>query len=346
MSRKYTTEEFKQLLEEIHPGQWDYSLLEYKGIHKTVKLICTTCNNICEPLANNAKKKDRGCKYCSNNYQKTTKQFVQEAKEVHGNKYDYSITNYTNNSSKVWIICPKEDHGPYEQVASSHLQGSGCWKCQLRFWDAKSFIRYCGKVHNNKYQYKDTIFVDNNTEVEIYCSKHKKNFKQLPSVHANGHGCQLCGVTSSSYEEQIISSIKEYYIGPIDTRKYIKSIYNDKRYQLDIYLPELNLAIEYNGNAYHHSTKDCKSKYLNNTRIPKKYHFHKYDVAKQNGIDLIHIFEFENLDDWLITIKNIILNRDKYQIRFTNELRQVECKRELLDYYGKTIIKHRATTDR
>jgi len=74
-----------------------------------------------------------GCPKCANehrnDYKKlSTEDFIKRAKEVHGNKYDYSKVNYKSLESKVTIICPI--HGEFEQRADSHLfQKSGCPKC-------------------------------------------------------------------------------------------------------------------------------------------------------------------------------------------------------------------------
>ena len=58
----------------------------------------------------------------------TTEQFIEKAKSVHGNKYDYSKVQYVNTDSKVCIICPV--HGEFWQTPYCHLRrGYGCPKC-------------------------------------------------------------------------------------------------------------------------------------------------------------------------------------------------------------------------
>lgn len=57
---------------------------------------------------------------------KTTKEFIEEAKMVHGNKYDYSKVVYVNNNTKVEIICP--EHGSFFQRPNDHLKKNGCPK--------------------------------------------------------------------------------------------------------------------------------------------------------------------------------------------------------------------------
>ena len=58
----------------------------------------------------------------------TTLDFIEKAKKVHGDKYDYSKVEYVNSHSKVCIICPK--HGEFWQNPNGHLRGHGCPKCR------------------------------------------------------------------------------------------------------------------------------------------------------------------------------------------------------------------------
>lgn len=64
----------------------------------------------------------------------TQEDFIQRAKNVHGDKYDYSEVNYINSSTKVKIICPI--HGGFEQIPNNHLRGAGCFRC--KYEDAKT----------------------------------------------------------------------------------------------------------------------------------------------------------------------------------------------------------------
>ena len=57
----------------------------------------------------------------------TTKEFIDRAKIVHNDKYDYSDSEYISSKNKIKIMCP--NHGVFEQVASAHLFGIGCDNC-------------------------------------------------------------------------------------------------------------------------------------------------------------------------------------------------------------------------
>ena len=58
---------------------------------------------------------------------KTKEEFIEESKEVHNNKYDYSKVEYINGKAGVCIICP--EHGEFWQIPKSHLKGQGCKEC-------------------------------------------------------------------------------------------------------------------------------------------------------------------------------------------------------------------------
>ena len=55
--------------------------------------------------------------------QKTVR-FIENAKKVHGDKYDYSKVQYVDSDTKVCIVCPI--HGEFEQFPGNHLRGYGC----------------------------------------------------------------------------------------------------------------------------------------------------------------------------------------------------------------------------
>jgi hypothetical protein len=75
---------------------------------------------------------NHGCKLCAieeqhNKQRKQLDKFIEKAKIVHDNKYDYSKVEYINNHTDICIVCPI--HGTFIQNAVSHLQGHGCQIC-------------------------------------------------------------------------------------------------------------------------------------------------------------------------------------------------------------------------
>ena len=68
----------------------------------------------------------------------TTEEFIEKAKAVHGDKYDYSKVVYNGANEKVCIVCP--EHGEFWQYPSNHLGGSGCPKCVGKNTTSENFI--------------------------------------------------------------------------------------------------------------------------------------------------------------------------------------------------------------
>ena len=88
----------------------------------------------------------------------TTEEFIQKAKKIHGNKYNYSLVVYTKRTEKVKLICPI--HGIFEQRAGCHISnGRGCAKCRILnlFLTNEDFIKKAQKKHKNKYAKENGI---------------------------------------------------------------------------------------------------------------------------------------------------------------------------------------------
>jgi hypothetical protein len=117
--------------------------------------------------------------------------FIEKAKLVHGEKYNYSLIDYTESKNKVKIICPK--HGEFEQRASGHLSGYGCSKCshEKQKLTVKEFIEKAKLTHGEKYDYSLVNYVNYDTKVKIICPIHGE-FEQIPSNHLKGSDCELC----------------------------------------------------------------------------------------------------------------------------------------------------------
>ena len=121
----------------------------------------------------------------------STNDFILRAKEIHGDKYDYSLVNYTVSSGKVTIRCNTCGCN-FEQVASDHLHGKGCPNCAgNRKMNTDSFIKKAMKVHGTQYDYSKVNYINNHTGVVIICPVHGE-FVQLPQHHLNGSGCPKC----------------------------------------------------------------------------------------------------------------------------------------------------------
>lgn len=122
---------------------------------------------------------------------KTTAQFIQDARKIHGDKYDYSESVYANSKSQVKIICPV--HGDFWQKAIIHTQGGGCGQCgnQAKAFTLDEFLLLSRKCHGEKYDYSQVEYVNAATNVKITCQIHGV-FLSRPAGHIRGNGCPNC----------------------------------------------------------------------------------------------------------------------------------------------------------
>ena len=133
--------------------------------------------------------------YKKSNKLKTTEQFIIDAKNIHGDKFDYSLVEYIKSSIKVKIICPI--HGEFEQSPNAHLSGRGCPKCFgdnqriLKQSNTEEFPTKANKIHGDKYDYSLVEYKNARTKVKIVCPEHGV-FEQKPNSHLSGNGCPLC----------------------------------------------------------------------------------------------------------------------------------------------------------
>ena len=97
----------------------------------------------------------------------TTEEFIEKARGVHGDKYDYSKVNYINSKTKIYIICPI--HGEFEQTPSNHLHKNkpqGCPKCKknklrlIKSLTSEEFIAKAIEIHGNKYDYSKVKYIN------------------------------------------------------------------------------------------------------------------------------------------------------------------------------------------
>lgn len=123
---------------------------------------------------------------------RNTEDFIEKAKTIHGNKYDYSKTDYIKSSEKIKIICP--EHGMFLQTPNSHLSGKGCKLCgrERTKNSLNDIIKKANEIHNNKYDYSLVIYKNMNTKVKIVCPMHGI-FEQSFHAHIiSGQECPKC----------------------------------------------------------------------------------------------------------------------------------------------------------
>ena len=173
----------------------------------------------------------------------TTEEFIERARKVHGDKYDYSKVEYVNSSTKVCIICI--EHGEFWQTPNCHLDGQGCPKCGIKkrsvnkTLTAEEFIKKAMDIHRNKYGYSNVEYLNIRTKVCIICPEHGE-FWQVPSYHLSGNGCPECGKIVCHKKTQISQEeiIKRFEIIHQKNYDYSKVCYKGKHTKVCIICPE------------------------------------------------------------------------------------------------------------
>ena len=213
----------------------------------------------------------------------TTEEFIIKAREVHGEKYDYSKVNYLTTMEKVCIICPK--HGEFWQTPNSHLHGKGCPKCGVKKCiDAikstkEEFLIKAKEVHGNKYDYSKVEYINNKTKICIICPIHGE-FWQVPNSHLSENGCPKC--MQSKLEKKCSNFLTEHNI-KFDTEKTFMWLGNQR---IDFYLMDYNAAIECQG-LQHFEAVDYYGG-LKELRTRQKRDCKKYNKCNEHGIDIFY----------------------------------------------------------
>ena len=277
--------------------------------------------------------------------------FIEKARQIHNDKYDYSKVNYVNSRTKVCIICPT--HGEFWQTPHNHLKGYGCAECgkeksHLPKITTEDFISKSKERHGNKYDYSKAYYKTWDAKVCIICPEHGE-FWQTPSNHINGSGCPKCAnekrknallkdtklfvdvatlVHDGKPEDEIVSLFSE-----IEHQQHNREILNGM--EIDIFIPPLKLGIEYNGLRWH-SEEFGKD---------HRYHLDKLNKCNEKGIRLIQIFE----DEWInhreiceSKLKQICgLNTNPKIYARKCEIREISDKTEAYEFLDKNHIQGR-----
>ena len=117
----------------------------------------------------------------------TTESFIAEAKEIYGDRYDYSKVDYKNKDHRVTVVCPV--HGDFQVYAREHLDGKGCPKCEK----AEKFLTKLKEKFGDKFGLDEFVYESSTSPVILICPTHGA-FSKLPHGILNSKcGCPECG---------------------------------------------------------------------------------------------------------------------------------------------------------
>jgi hypothetical protein len=248
--RLTTLETFLTQAKEIHGDKYDYSKVEWENTYTKITIICPIHGEFTQVPQNHIRLKC-GCRNCGREIAKAkvnkynTDYFIEKAKEIHDDKYDYSKVQCFNATDKVEIICLV--HGKFKQNANQHLQGHGCPKCNFdqmakdRAMGKELFINKAKELFGEKYDYLKVEYINGQKNVCLICPAHGE-FEVTPNNHlSKKSGCPIC---SESKLERELPSILDKQNVKYERQKRFKWL---GRQSLDLYLPEHNVAIECQG---------------------------------------------------------------------------------------------------
>ena len=294
MSRRLTTEIFIARSRAIHGDYYDYSKVVYVNHNTEVCIICPVHGDFLQ-LPYSHMTVGNGCKQCANIKRgkvltQDFETYKEEVNRIHNNFYDYSKSVFVKGTVPMEIVCPI--HGSFWQTPNAHKVGKGCKSCgheriaDSHRHDYTVFLEKAILKHNSFYTYPDieNTYKDGKTEIPIRCPDHGI-FMQKPSIHVRGHGCKKCCHSVSKPEIEVQEFVKSLGIEiENNTRQIIKPK------ELDIYIPSLKKAIEFNGEWWHYNPKnpECRG---------DTYHEDKTRRCLELGIELLHIRERDWIND-------------------------------------------------
>lgn len=291
-ARSLDNETFIKKAREIHGDKYNYDEVNYVNSTTNVVIICPIHGKFEQLPTNHLSGK--GCLKCgiiqrSNIRRSNNQRFIESAKLIHGDKYNYDEVNYVNNNTKVIIICPI--HGKFEQVPSSHLMGKGCPKCAANVkLTNDDFITRANEVHGEgTYIYDKINYINIHTPVEIYDPIYKEYFFQEPINHLLGHGNP--NRSMSFGERQVYIWLKNLNI-VFEKEVWLENTYgrHGNRIRVDFMIPLYNtnkIIVEYNGQqhykliSYYHTQDEFEAQLSRDRELR--------DYCKTNSIYLIEI---------------------------------------------------------
>lgn len=223
---------------------------------------------------------------------KTRQELIDRLEAVHGTDYDFSEIEYVNAHTRVKVRCPV--HGVFLSSPTNLLCGKGCPKCGTKRAVAKQvkstgeFIAQATVIWAGEWDYSLVNYVQAKTPVRLVCRKHpNKVIYQQPSNHLSGQNpCSLCNHMVSKEERGIADFLRAVTLVEHNRRDIIAPK------EIDIWLPEFGIAIEFHGLFWH------------TTNRVGKLHKEKWQLAQQANVRLVQIFE----DEWL-NKQDIVKNR-------------------------------------
>lgn len=314
MPAKVDIEIVKDRLRSLFPNyKFDFS--NYINTHSKIDVVCDKGHKT-QPVVKNLSK-GHGCRICSydtiaSKQTKSKISLIDEFRNIHGDRYDYSKFNYIRNRIPSTIICP--EHGEFEQSATSHLRGNGCPSCSgNRRLTNIDFVKKAKEIHTIPYNYELVEYENSHKKVKILCPKHGE-FEQTPNSHLSGKGCPKC--KQSVGENLIERFLIRNNINYIPQKKFSNCRYINVLL-FDFYLPDYNTCIEFNGIQHYKPIEVFGGQEAYELNV-------KRDIIKKSFCDEQGI-------------KLIVIKQDRKHIDTSDVLEQIENIKSILKIEEKIL---------
>ena len=215
ISRKYnarwTLQTFLLRAKEIHGDKYNYSLINSNHIKNKYSYVPVQCNQCLYqwlPSVHGHISSKNGCPSCAGNIGWDLTRFIMIAKNIHGDKYDYSLiseSDIKNAHSKPTIKCNLCVY-QWNPTIINHIHNkSGCPNCAgVSRWTFESFLQYAKQIHNDKYDYsliKTENVYNAESKMLIICKNCLFQWYATIDNHINGKtGCPNCHASKGENE--------------------------------------------------------------------------------------------------------------------------------------------------
>jgi len=256
-----------------------YKLLSKKYINAHQKLDYICQNGHRHNINWNNWQQGQRCPYCAGNAKVDIK-FIKS--EFEKENYHLLIRKYKNNLQKLKYKCPRR-HEYYISWANWQ-NGKRCPVCSGYFRKNYEYIKL--QFKSEGYELLSKIYINAKQKLECLCPKGHRCKISWDTWH-RGHRCLYCINTVSKGEIEIRNFVRSLVIKVFaNYRNIIFNPFTNYPFELDIFMPDLNKAIEYNGEYWH---KEKKGK-INNDVL-------KQQLCKEKGIYLLTIWDKEWLSN-------------------------------------------------
>lgn len=289
---------FLSRIDEVHGGA---ILLNpgspYRNYNSPVEVTCTVCNHSWGVTPINLIGAESGCPQCAGNMRLTLDRVIEAANRTQKtpDQFDYSMVDVANLSrhGKMLLVCKHHLGTPFYQRVDDHMSGHGCSICSGKL---RKNIPALVKGIDEKFGEGvitciSEAYTNNQAYYDFKCTAKGHIFKSTVNNMLREDRANACPVCQGSSQQRELTEFIKGLVGDV--------IVNDRTVisplEIDIVIPTLRIAVEYNGVYFHSDAFNSGSIGAAPHKDPQSRHLHKTLLCAKKGYRLIHVFE----DEWV-----------------------------------------------